>query len=279
MMTLATLLLALAPQLPDTMAVDLGTRVRIVTRAIPRQPLVGVMRANDSGRVMVVVSDRLSAVSIPWKDVTDLSWSKGRAQGRGMVVGAVLGLVGGAVAYSIAAKPGPGDDPFGLDRFAAGVLGFGAAPAVGALVGSLIVPERWEHVAPPRTWEPPATAKTVSLHFAPTERIRVSARSQQLIGRPESNTLDTLTLVTSAGAIPLPWSGVTRVEVHGARIRWVGALLGTGAGLLLAVIGLSDSPTTGSTEGAYILSGIAGAGLGAVILAPRRWKSLPLPSR
>lgn len=270
-------LLTFSPQSADTIPVDFGTRLRVVTEATPK-PLVGRLRANDSGRVVVVVTERLSAVSIPLNVVTDLSWSRGRAQRRATVIGAGVGLLVGAAAYSNAAKPGPGDDPFGFDGAFLKLLAFVIAPSVGAVVGSLSAPERWERVPMPSARYSSASAG-LTLQLVPHETLRVTTRSARLAGRPYVATRDTLTLVTGGGAVPVPWADVTDLRVSGGRNRWLGALFGAAIGLVAGVIGETSSPTTGNATTAFAGVGIGGAVLGAVLLSPRRWDSLPLPAR
>lgn len=97
---------------------------------------------------------------------------------------------------------------------------------------------------------------------------------------------DTLAVALSSGGalIQLPTSRLTSIELSDGRDRLGGSVKGAGIGLLAG--GLIGGIALGRSEGdlaalaGMFAGGIIGAGTGAIvgaIVAPERWRRLPLP--
>ena len=131
-------------------AIEPGTRVRVVALEVARRPIVGRVSAVFPDTMLVEVSPE-SARVIPLAGIQSLEVSLGRQRGRGFWRGAAIGLGVSAALEAVALvhdsrNPGEGA---GMSL----VIPVMVAPVVtlaGGLIGASRGPDRWEVVTVPR---------------------------------------------------------------------------------------------------------------------------------
>jgi hypothetical protein len=122
-----------------------GQRIRIVSAELGRRTLTGRLFAIDDETLLLKVANRAEPLRLHRSSVERLDVSRGRRghAGTGAVIGAVGGLPLGVLSIAIATggegQAAPGDLAF------VGCVAYGAA--IGALIGSAVRTERWDHVS------------------------------------------------------------------------------------------------------------------------------------
>lgn len=118
-----------------------GTRIRVSAPEILNGRVIGRVAELDSGSLTVAVGEAEDQISLPLSAITSLERSLGRSRGasarRGAVVGLVAGVGLGVVCVAVCPVSGPGANM-------APVGGLFYGPPVGAALGLLIAPERWQ---------------------------------------------------------------------------------------------------------------------------------------
>jgi len=136
--------LALAPQGAESGRT--GERVRIVSAEFGRRKLTGRLLAIDDETLLLKMAGRAEPLRLRRSSVERLDVSRGiRGHGgTGAAIGALaLGLPTGLFFGAWGAAGGGGDGAV----LAAAVVGVGSGAAIGALVGSAVRTERWDHAS------------------------------------------------------------------------------------------------------------------------------------
>ena len=262
------------------------TRVRIAANALPSRYLTGRVAHFDEQRIDLAVTDQGSVVSVPRREIRELSWSLGIDRDRGMWAGVVVGAGAGTYVSKLAL-----DQIRGCGLYCAGlgplvisevIVVMYACTLVGALSGANLAIERW-HPAPlalvADSARPAADAYRVELRPGEYVRLRVAAAVHD--GRALHGDQNALTLVTPSDTASFDWRSLSTLSVRGGRDRVAGAVSGAAiAGTLAgAVYVASRRSWNGFQEAGVVTLGAAlGAGIGQ-FLGPRLWIKLPLPSR
>ena len=118
---------------------DASTRVRIIRKA-GQPPVIGRLVLRSPERLTVQTDDG-RGVGILFDQVARVQVSDGRSRKRAAGVGALVGLVAAGAVYAVDDGDCSGSEC--AERFG---LMAGSSMVVGALVGSLVAPERWRDV-------------------------------------------------------------------------------------------------------------------------------------
>lgn len=260
-----------------SIAYPLQQRVRVVAPTLSSKPIVGRVASVDSLRLALTVTPRGSILEMPLADVTAISGSGGIDRGKGAKRGALVGLaLGGwlfADTYRGDIKEG---DAFGIGALSVGFVSFVVTPAIGALAGYGLAPERWDAI--PFRKRSPAVRNPVAIRFTPGEDVRVTANGRKISGRVASQTSDLLALETDDGQTSVRWRDVTALTVRGEKSRRRGAVRGAIVITAITAIGIATDPLPTAAENIGVV--IGNSAFGALIGAffPMRSRTLlPVP--
>ena len=257
-------------------AYPLQQRVRVVAPTLSRKPIVGRVASVDSLRLSLTVTRKGSILDIPLADVTALSGSGGIDRGKGAKRGALIGLALGAWFVADAYREIRGEDPYGFGALALGLVGFGITPAIGALAGYGLAPERWNPI--PLRPRSVTLRSPAGIRFTPGEDVRVTANGRKVSGRVASQTSDLLALATDDGQTSVRWRDISALSVRGEPSRRRGAGRGAIIATGITAIGVATDPLPTAAENVGVV--IGNAAFGALIGAffPMRSRtSLPVP--
>lgn len=277
----ALLCLALPLAAQDTsvasIAYPLQQRVRVAAPALSPKPIIGRVASVDSLRLALTVTSKGSILDMPLADVTAISGSGGIDRGRGAKRGALVGLGLGAWFFADTYR---GDiresDYFGIGFLSVGLVSFVVTPAIGALAGYGLAPERWEPI--PLRQRSASVRSTASIRFAPGEEVRVTTNGRKVSGHVASQTPDLLALTTDDGQTSIRWRDMTALSVRGEKSRNRGAVRGAIIITAITAIGIATDPLPTAVENVGVA--IGNAAFGALIGAffPMRSRtSLPVP--
>ena len=268
-----TLLLAAflgAPALAQDIATRIppGSRVELRTRGQIVSAVHGKLVALDSSHVTVALRKTGTAVTLPWTNVENLRWTRGRSHARGLLEGALLGSILGAAVYfngqaTVANTPPTSDQIRELRK--AGIAVALVLTGVGFAIGA----SSWNGAPIPRS-----SVGTIALAFGPNDEIRVESMRGRIVGR-NAVAADSLRFVTRNEPIAIAWRNVGNLEVRAGRNRVTGVLFGIG--VAYALTSIVDGFTDGGSR-AYLPNVAVGAVAGYRYLSPTGWTSLPQPS-
>jgi hypothetical protein len=260
-----------------SIAYPLHQRVRVVAPTLSPKPIVGRVASVDSLRLALTVTSKGSILDMPLADVTTLSGSGGIDRARGAKRGALVGLALGGWFFADTSR---GDfregDYFGVGALATGFVSFLVTPAIAALAGYGLAPERWEALPLRKAAAPVRSA--AAIRFTPGEDVRLTANGRKVSGRVASQTSDLLALETDDGQTSVRWRDVTALTVRGEKSRRRGAVRGAIIITGITAIGIATDPLPTAAENVGVV--IGNAAFGALIGAffPMRSRtSLPVP--
>lgn len=251
-------------------------RVRVVAPTLSPRPIVGRVSSLDSQVVALRLTRLGSILEVPFREITTLAASGGIDRASGARRGAAVGLAVGGLLFVDAHREVREEDGFGLGAVVLGVVAFGITPAIGALAGYGLAPERWSplEIPPGRAAAPGA----VRLRLATHEDVRLETIRGKRSGSVQSQSADRVTLSTRDGLVPVIWSDVTRISVRGDPSRGRGALRGAIIITGITAIGIATDPLPTALENAGVV--LSNAAFGALIGAffpMRSWMDLPVP--
>lgn len=260
-----------------SIAYPLQQRVRVVAPALSPKRVIGRVASVDTLRLALTVTSKGSILDMPLADITAISGSGGIDRGRGARRGALVGLALGGWFFADTYR---GDfresDYFGIGFLSVGFVSFLVTPAIGALAGYGLAPERWDAI--PLRKRNPSVRNPATIRLTPGEAVRVTANGRRISGRVASQTPDLLALAMDDGQTSVPWRDVTALSVRGepSRVRGAerGAIIITG----ITAIGIATDPLPTALENVGVA--IGNAAFGALIGAffPMRSRtSLPVP--
>jgi len=120
---------------------DAGVRVRISAPEILRRPIIGQV-AEVSAHSVTVSEGQSGEIVVPLAAVASVERSRGYRRGAGAGLGALVGAAAGVGLGFLCVYVCP-DSPGGGANMAP-VGGLFVGPPLGAALGALIAPERWE---------------------------------------------------------------------------------------------------------------------------------------
>lgn len=251
-------------------------RVRVLAPALWPVAIIGRVATVDSVRLSLAVTTKGSILDIPLADITAIGASGGIDRNKGARRGALVGAALGAWFFADSYREIENNDYFGLETLALGFVAFGITPAIGALAGFGLAPERWDAVPIPRGAS--LVRSPAALRFAPGEDVRATASGRKLSGRVESQTTELLTLTTDDGPVTLRWSDVSALSVRGEPSRRRGAVRGAIIITGITAIGVATDPLPTAVENVGVVIGNAAFGALVGAFFPMRSRtSLPVP--
>lgn len=260
----------------SAIAYPLRQRVRVVAPRLSSNPIVGRVASVDSLQLSLTVTSKGSILDIPLADVTALGASGGIDRAKGARRGALVGLAIGGWFFADSYGEIRGSDYLGIGTLALGLVSFGITPAIGALAGFGLAPERWD--ALPLRSPGTAVRSAPGIRFTPGEDVRATASGRKVSGRVESQTTQALTLATDRGPVTVSWRDVSALSVRGEPSRGRGAVRGAIIITGITAIGIATDPlpTVAENIGAALGNAAFGALIGAFFPARSR-TSLPVP--
>lgn len=271
---------SLASQGVDTLRV--GERARVAVAGSPLR-LTGTLMA-IRGDTLVLRDDLGGTQRVLARAVDRAERSLGRRAAHGARHDGVVGLLAGGAVMAMGGAHG-----MGAGEVAAATLSWGV---VGAAVGALRRPERWQPAALPRSASPviaaaPAAGPTAagpsiphtSTVLAPNDLVRFTAEgSGQVSGTVLAMSRDSLLVARGGVALRYGLQDIRRLEVYYGRTARAGSIragkVGAVAGGIVGAIvgyGLSQlNPDGGSSRvaGGMAVMGAAGAATGYFMVAP-----------
>ena len=259
-----------------SIAYPLQQRVRVVVPTLSPKPIVGRVASVDSLRLALTVTPKGSTLEMPLADVTSISGSGGIDRGKGVKRGALVGLALGGWFFADAYDEISRDDYFGIGVLSLGLVAFGITPAIGALAGYGLAPERWDAI--PLRKRSTSVLSPAAIRFTPGEDVRVTANDRKISGRVASQTTDLLALATDDGQTSVRWRDMTALSVRGEKSRKRGAVRGAVIITGITAIGIATDPLPTVAENIGVVLGNAAFGglIGAFFpMRSRTW--LPVP--
>ena len=259
-----------------SIAYPLQQRVRVVVPTLSPKPIVGRVASVDSLRLALTVTSKGSILEMPLADVTSISGSGGIDRGKGARRGALVGAALGAWFFADLYGEIKRDDYFGLGVLSLGLVSFGVTPAIGALVGYGLAPERWDAI--PLRKRSTSVRSPAAIRFTPGEDVRVTVNGRRISGRVASQTPDLLALATDDGQTSVRWRDMTALSVRGEKSRKRGAVRGAIVITGITAIGIATDPlpTVAENVGVVLGNSVFGALIGA-FFPMRSRTSLPVP--